>query len=531
MSTMSGSHAATWKAMRAGWLLTLAAALFAGMASAAEPPARLAQAAESPAVTQALAELTRFEALVAAMAPGDKATGRKYQSDLSAIGTRLRTAPSSDPRLAGAVERFNALQKRVVDTANASAGAPAPSAQQPAAARLTSSDQARLNRLGGNIRSLGQRVESATLQSLLDDKEVAGFRTSIANTQAELAGYPGDAPGVAEEVHNLDAVVAKLEARLSDAKAKGAVLGDVDAQLSAIDSRIRDKPVPSAQAFKPDAGPEAAGVLVKTLVSIKVESVADLATLDKFTAAGIKDQRIDRLRHWAGAERQRQADESLRGIIEGIEARIDRGLRTAAFHAATDPSLPDHRANRLLGDGRRAAVRTEFADGAAAIETAAVIDAALGRKDAPDRGAQAKAIGESRAAYEEKYNVALVAVRMPAAGITDEKYLAIARETLANPSYGVASPQRMVINSKQVARREKREAEIRPGTVSTTATIYHWVWDEFQVTTAEPVGSEHHLFVNTLKFFHQGAPTTPTGRWVLADRFKSEPILAENIAK
>lgn len=521
MSAMTGGQATIQRVLWIVWLFVLATALSAGAAPAAE----------SPAVTQALADIARFEELVAAMAPGDKATGRKYQSDLSAISTRLRTAPSSDPRLAGAVERFNALQKRVVDTANASAGAAAPAAQQPAATRLTSSDQARLNRVGGNIRSLGQRVESATLQTLLDDKEVAGFRTSIANNRTELAGYPGDVPSVAEEVRNLDAVAAKLEARLSDAKAKGAALGDVDAQLSAIDARIRDKPVPSPQAFKPEAGAAAADALVRTLVAIKAESVADLATLDKLTAAGIKDQRIDRLRHWAGAERQRQVDETLRGIARTAEAQVERGLQAVAFHAATDPNQADHRANRLIGEGRRDAALAEFDGGIAAVAVAGAIDAALQRKDGPDRGAQAASLQAARVAYEEKVRIALGLVRMPAAGITDEKYLAIARETFANPSYGVTSPKRMVINSKQVARHEKKEAEIRPGTVTTTATIHHWIWDEFQVTTAEAVDGAHHLFVNTLKFFHQGAPTTPTGRWVLADRFKGEPILAENIEK
>jgi hypothetical protein len=120
---------------------------------------------------------------------------------------------------------------------------------------------------------------------------------------------------------------------------------------------------------------------------------------------------------------------------------------------------------------------------------------------------------------------------MPPAGMTDAKYLAIAREVLANPSYDVKAYKRLVINSKEVRRQEKKEADIRPGTVTTTATIYHWVWDEFQVTTAEAVGAEHFLFYNTLKFFHQGAPTTPTGRWVMSGRFMGEQILPENIDK
>lgn len=535
---MSVTVQSLWRAIAVGAVATIVPV--PGAMAAAQRPVQLAQA-ESPVVTQALQDIARFEGLAAAMVPGDKAAGRKYMTDLGAIGTRLRTAPASDPRLAGAVERFNALQKKVVDTANAApgtapgaapptaaGGAPAPAA---APARLTSSDQARFNRVQGNIRSLAQRVEGANLQTLLDEREVTALRNSVANNRGDLDGFPADAQGVAEEKANLDAVAAKLDAKLADAKAKGGALGDVEAQLTAMEARVRANPVPSPQAFKPEAGPEAAGKLVQSLVAIKAESVADAATLDKLTAAGIKDQRIDRLRAWAGAERQRQVDETLRAVGQANDAAIARGLEAANFHAATDPAQQDHRANRLLGDGRRAAALAEFDRGLAAVDTAAAIDAAQARKDGPDRAQQKQTLTAARAAYEQKHRVAVGLVRVPPAGMTDEKLLVAAREALADPKTGAKPAKRMVVNSKQVERKEKREADINVGTVTTTATIYHWIWEEYQVTTVEAVGDQHYLFYNTLKFFQQGAPTTPTNRWVLADRFQGEPILAENIDK
>lgn len=512
-----------------GWLLAL---MLLG-SLALDVPARAAD----DAIDQALRDIERIEGLASAMSPGDKTAGRKYMGELNAIGTRLRTArDKSDPRLPAAVERFNALQKRVVDTANAPAAASpqAPAAAAPpatAAPRLTSSDQARFNRLGANIRSLGQRIDAADLQTLLDERRVAELRATLGNQRNELGGFPAEIPGVAEEVRNLDAVAAKLEARLADATAKGAALGDIEAQLAAIDARLQSEPMPGAEAFKPDAGADAAAAYVRTLLAIKMRSRADLATLERFAGAGIKDQRIDRLRHWAGNERQRQADESLRAAMQAAEARVQQGQQVVAFHAATDPAQADHRANRLLGEGRRAAVLAEFDSGLASVRLAQAIDAALERKDGPDRAAQAKALQDARAAYEAKYQVALAASRMPAAGLAEEKYLAIARAVLADPGTGAKPAKRLVINSKQVTRREKKEAEIRPGTVTTTATIYHWVWDEFQVATAEPVGDAHYLFYNTLKLFHSGGPTTPLNRWLLADRFQGERILPENIDK
>lgn len=502
------------------------------MAMAAERPAQLAQA-ESPVVTQAMQEIERLEGLAAAMAPGDKATGRRYMTDLGALGNKLRTAPAGDPRLAKLVERFNALQKKVVDTANA---APAPGGTPQAApaaqpSRLTSSDQARFNRVQGNIRSLGQRVDAATLQTLLDEREAAGLRNSVANNRADLDSFPAEAQGVAEEKANLDAVAAKLDAKLAEAKAKGDGLGNVDQQLAAIEARLQANPVPAPQAFKPDGGPEAASSLVKSLVAIKAQSAEDLATLDKLTAAGIKDQRIDRLRHAAGVERQRQADETLRAVAQANDAAVARGLEAARFHAGTDPTSQDHRANRLLGDGRRAAALAEFDRGLAAVDAGAAIDAALGRKDGPDRAQQKQAIAAARASYEEKHRAAVGLVRVPQPGLADDKLLAAAREALADPRHGAAPARRMVVNSKQVERKEKKEADINVGTVTTTATIYHWIWDEYQVTTVEAVGGEYFLFYNTMRLFQQGGPSTPTNRWIVGDRFRGEPILAENIDK
>ncbi len=147
------------------------------------------------------------------------------------------------------------------------------------------------------------------------------------------------------------------------------------------------------------------------------------------------------------------------------------------------------------------------------------------------RAQQKQALAAARADYEQKHRAAVGLVRVPPAGMSDEKLLAAAREVLADPKHGAKPAKRMVVNSKRVERKEKKEADINVGTVTTTATIYHWIWEEYQVTTVEAIGDQHFLFYNTMKFFQQGAPTTPTNRWVLAERFQGEPILAENIDK
>ena len=87
-----------------------------------------------------------------------------------------------------------------------------------------------------------------------------------------------------------------------------------------------------------------------------------------------------------------------------------------------------------------------------------------------------------------------------------------------------------MVNAKKV-RRERREASVSRGAGNTTITGYHYVWDEFQVATAETVGDTTWIFHNTLKLYHSGDATTPIGRWILSQRFESTRILPENVDK
>jgi hypothetical protein len=78
---------------------------------------------------------------------------------------------------------------------------------------------------------------------------------------------------------------------------------------------------------------------------------------------------------------------------------------------------------------------------------------------------------------------------------------------------------------------EKREGWIQPGSINITVTVYNYVWDEFQVTTAEKVGNKYFMHANRFRYYHKGAPKTPLKRWYLSQRFRSSEILEKNIGK
>lgn len=502
-------------------------------ATAAAAPTILAQALVDPAVAQALLDIERYEGLADKLAPGDKATGQRYLNELRPVFQRLsKVQDKSPPQWTEAANRFNALQKRIVELANQPAAAgPSPATPAPPP-RLNSSDQARLNRTDRAIQSLAQDIERSDFQAFLEPDRRAKLKGAIDNYREALAGFPLEIPEVAAAAKTLDAAAARLDQRTAEAQSRVGAVGDIDAQLAAIDARVRGDKVPPPTAFKPDGGPEAAAAFAKTLTQLRQQSQADQATIEKIAGTGFKDERIQRLGHWAGAERQRQIDESATAAIQSMEGYLRIALEKADFLANTDPASADDRANRLLGADQREQTLKTLDAGHAAVETAKALDQGLERKDTPDRAAQAAKLQQARDRFEETYQAALALSRMPPAGLKDDTYLAIAKETLANPSYKVGPIRRLVVNSQQVQRKEKKEADIRAtGATTATATIYHWVWDEYQVATAESVGDRFYIFFNTLKFFHAGAPTTPTNRWVLSDRFQADQILEANIDK
>jgi len=511
----------------------------AGFAAASEW--RLAQAAADPVVVEALKEIEKYEGLAKSLQPGDRPTANGYIEALKPLGDRLKAVPDKQhAQWRDAARRYNNLQADIVATAKKpapaqpSAAAPAPATPPGGAqATLNSSDKARLARVQRNIASLGQDIDKAGFQSFTDEQQLSRFTRSADNQGAELERLPAGHPDVAPVLQELDAVKAKLAQRVGEAKAKMGALGDVDGQLAEIDTRLQARKVPQAQDFKPDGPPDQARAFAATLVALYQQSEADKAVLDRLVAAGVKDQRIERLRHWAVSHRQSSIVEVSRGAMQNMDAHIGGVLEKAAFLAATDPADAGHRANRLLGKGQREGYLAELKGGLSAIDTAKAFEAALGRKDAPDRAAQTATLSAAVTGYEGKYTQALAGSRMPKAGMTDDKYLKIAEEVLKNPSYQIAGYKRLVINSDRVQRKEKKEADLRAGTSAGTvnATIYHWVWDEYQVATAEKDGDAWYVYFNTLKFFHQGASTTPTGRWLIGDRFQSTRILEENIGK
>jgi hypothetical protein len=119
-------------------------------------------------------------------------------------------------------------------------------------------------------------------------------------------------------------------------------------------------------------------------------------------------------------------------------------------------------------------------------------------------------------------------MRMPKAATEDADMTTAAMQVLAADGITKDKLLRLVLSTEKT-RREKKEGSITPGTVNATVEIYHYVWEQFQVATAEKEGDEVWIYYTTFKKFESGGMRTPLNRWILSGRFKSTPILEKNV--
>ena len=148
-------------------------------------------------------------------------------------------------------------------------------------------------------------------------------------------------------------------------------------------------------------------------------------------------------------------------------------------------------------------------------------------------------IRERRKTYEAQREASIDLVRMPAALSTDTERLAIAREVLENPKYEFGEHGPIILNTKEILEKERKQSEIEiddvdffggeirmSGTKETTV----WKWKEFQFATAlKEEGGQWRIYYIKPKLFTSGASTTPLNLWISGGVVEGELIREENI--
>ncbi len=548
-------------------------------------------ASGDPVVSAAAADIARLSGLTDQLAPGDKATAKQYLDELQAVGNQLRGVATKDAAWSEAATAYNALQKRIVDIANAPAAAPSGGAPSQTAAadpnvekvlrELGFSDrnlqqmrgasqkmeqrilgdldrmretldqvagkdhprwqeadgewqrqmdmlaERRLEAIEKQLASIGEQVEGLDSTVLTSDANVASFQSAIDDLAAQMQVYDAYAArdGYASTWDTHTRVAMRLEERVAAAKATESQFGDVKAQVAAIQQGFKDVPIPRAlQQFPDQATVVAYAEGMKKAFAQSTQAARYLEQVEGKTSQ-VDKREIQRLKRYAGVDRMRQIDDSLRETRAYLDGHWVVYQNVLDFRATDDPADPNHQANRFLMPGRYEENIGKLQEG---LEFVAILDAyekSLGSEDNKTTLERQAALQNAIAKYEADYMAALTTMRM-SPGIDDDELEAIATETLEKPRYGVNLPWERLEVGKKSHRKEAR-SEVSGNSIVTN--IYEW--DEFQARTVEQVDGKWYIFVNDLKYFYSGATTTPLDRWLVSDRWQSSRILEENIHK
>lgn len=495
--------------------------------------------AQDPLTVAALRRIEQVEASERALRDGDSSGATNLLNQLAWAGKRLNAVgKQSEPSWREAKARYDALWQKLEARARA---------RQPAGQPAI--DLAKLAQLDKEIGNAKRNFGLLSRVHLNDGGRVRSLLRELDDLRARLAAFPTTHPDVqtvaASFAQHEAAVNSALEALSADQSAAGEMSKKLDELAKKYGSDQRLAPiqppfeVAQVQAFVADWRQWQETTIPQDLAWL--EQAANNAAID--------GQKVGNLRAWLRSGWLRRLDEIECTVRERVASDVKTAMDSARFVLETKAEDPAHVSNRILGKGRFDEQMTRLREGLAAVAIARAWDEAMGSpammgprgepvpdagaKEAPkvpDRAEQQAVVEKAIAHLKQLAKVALHSVRVPTAVSTDAKLLETAKSTLANPKYAVNEVQRMVINAP-LLHHTRREAWLRPGTVTSTIELYEYVWDQYQVTTVEKVGDELWLFANTLKRYESGDPTTPVGRWILSQRFELTPILAENVDK
>jgi hypothetical protein len=497
--------------------------------------------AQDQLVRAALKRIEQYEALEPGLEPGDVATANRYLNALRFAAKRLNAAYKKDTvHWKDASKRYNALVAKITAKAKSKTSAEessdAPKSDAPAKGDTPAGPPSGVTRKVNprELQALNNKVQRAyhNLKGYritdLDDKgRVQRIREQITMFRVQLRGLPPSDASVQTVTKNIDAMQKLLDAGLAKLETMRA---PVDAPQKLAKLKEFYKSFDMLQPLRPPLDPKHVEDWARRLREFRDERMpADLRWLDSVKGkVGIPLQEWQRVRGWVSSSWPMK----LRGLLAQNMNTIDGPARSAIYwiDATLKLDLEDGTAvaNRVLMEGQLERNMKRAEEAKDALEVAAAYHRGLGTETKIDFAKELKRVAQAREHLQKAVRTGLDRVRLPKPATTDAKLTKTAHEVLARKKYGAGKPVRLVINTK-VQRKEKREGSITPGTVSARITMYHYVWDEFQVCTVEREGDTHWIWFNTIRFYHKGGSTTPTGHWILSKRFRSTPILEKNL--
>ncbi|SLN77711.1 hypothetical protein [Oceanibacterium hippocampi] len=399
-----------------------------------------------------------------------------------------------------------------------------------AAADLTPEEKQKVEATADKVYKALKGTETENIGLLQPPERQETYRGYLATLRGELDGLPKqDHPAVLEIRANLDKADRTLAARIAQADQLTEKYGLILARYVAIQEKYKSDNFPARLADPLEK--EQVRAWGESVTQWYAEQEKDSAWLQSIQPLGIIDkQKMSSALFWIGSNTRRTLDEMMNEATQLVNGKVGIAMDRATFVETTDASDPHQVANRLLGEGKFEETVNGLNEGLEYVAIAAAFDEATGGSD-HDRVAEKARVEAALVRLDELTEIALTEMRVPKVRSTDGELRAAAEEALKREVEGGIEWARMEI-TYDLNRREKLNTSFSRSSISTvTGTTYHYLWDEFGVTTVEKVGDKYFMHYNKLAFYHKGDDRTRLNKWILVDRFRTSQILEENIDK
>jgi len=521
-----------------------------------------AATAQDQLVLQALKKIERVEQALATLPAGDVRAANRLLSDLKWANKRLKAAykkttthwKDANRRLVAADKavraRATASPKPAGQPAGQPAGKPAgrptgkptgqsagkpagrPAGKPASGGPVIGKQFEKLQQLDKEVRNGFQNLGLLNKSFMGDAYRVGSIEKELAGLRRRLDAFPADDKNVKIVAGNLKQFEDLFAKWRDEYAADQAASGDLGAQLDAIAAKYASDQVPGALHW-PYERDKLTTWAARTARMLE-ELPKDAAIVAKARGNAMLKRRAGSLYHRVAHDLPRRLGEHVQAVRYACDTAAKDAGRVATTLAATDPDDRTAVANRVLMPGALERSLRMLNDGLEAVDLAATLDQSFAPKPPVDRKQQRAQIEKSIATLRALAKSSLQDVRMPAPVALPAEKVAelrkVAETVLARKRYGVNPIQRLVVTSKP-KRKEKKEGSISGTVTGARVTVYHYVWDEFRVVTAEKVGDETWIFHNTLKYYHSSDSVTPQEVWILSRRFQGTQILADNVGK
>ena len=390
-------------------------------------------------------------------------------------------APTSEPAPAATT----------TTTARTAAPTPTPAAPASNVRPLVSGERVRVKKM---IRDMTNVLGSITTEgpSLYQDPlEYNAAVKRFGQFTDALKKYPqAEDPDVKAARDTYLKLRASLQAELTRGKEQYDILGDVPANLRALQNRDKEYPIPAPLSPPFDEAQVkvwlAASRIAREAAKKDYKYITDIqpiAYLPEFTKSGRKaefgakdlprlakltENRYDKANNGYGLIKQK---------IKSALRELDQQVQTPTARTTKQEQMRHYAA---------------FADMIPVAESAVTLERVIGRPT-DEAEATVAAVKARREAYDATFEDAIDAVRMPKAVSSDAERLAIAKDILERPRYEFGEHGPILLNTSEILEKERKESEIEiddvevyggeirmSGTKETTV----WKWREFQFATA-----------------------------------------------